>query len=974
MQRLGFTLKQLFDTTPLAGEDPAVVYTAKKENTLYTIDASNGSILKMFSSAGSVTNTDRSCRKVNALESLEEQECEPMGTLTLGRTEYTVGIQDKESGEPICTIKYFEWSPNYYDRDLQDQYSTTLDNRYVYSKHDGSIMALEHDRPDRRGKRPTSSQTLMYSHKFSSPVARVYDVVRPHSEKPEEVDANLVVLPQPVGPVSEEWSSSDNIFVNYTEEGSWYALSEQSYPLVTNGASRALCYADDFYFPHTTFQQGGSYKQDVNLVGVHPLAGIGAQSRGVPAIGAPDPRVPVVAPPESTLGDDKALGNFRVSAWSSSLPSPITLLVMALLGLIAFPPARMYLQNLQKSLTKSQMVAEAPLLSSNVSLDVKESIEMSNDSSEGPSDTERKVRFPEPAEETIFPIEPKAKDDDQAELSDELTREPSPDSSPDGTTGAPSPGDQAGEVEASPAKKEKKARRGVRGGRKLKEKKLEQEQAQQRRRGNSQTKRNSVSQELAKIPEDPNLTPKQVTKIISVDASESPTISGRVQINSLVINTDRLIGQGSAGTCVFEGTFGKRDVAVKRMLSQHYALASQEVVFLQENDDHPNVIRYYCQEKDQNFLYIAVELCQASLWDLFFPTSVGPEKRDEFAEVLLTIQQDVPRALYQIVLGLKHLHARRIIHRDIKPQNILIARPTPTSKGPRLLISDFGLCKTLPENVSTLIDPTGNAGTWGWKAPELISEPKDASSQNGHSTSSAASDNGALGSTGGGVKRAADIFSLGCLFFWVLTGGCHPFDDKEGWAPLRELNIKKNNMQSINKLDLGSDTEEPMQLITTMLAHQPEDRPNVNDILEHPFFWSPKDRLQFLCDVSDYFEREPRDPPSEQLNVLESYAPDVIQKGDFLKSLPRDFVDTLGKQRKYTGGKMLDLLRALRNKRNHYEDMPEEVQKRVGPLPGGYLNFWTGRFPKLLMACYWVVRECGLADSERFREFYEVKE
>ncbi|KAF2149785.1 hypothetical protein K461DRAFT_280999 [Myriangium duriaei CBS 260.36] len=978
MQRLGLTVKQLVEElSPWSGEDPPVVYTAEKKNTLYTIDASNGNILKMFSSAGSVTNNDRSCRKVNALESLEDQECEPLGTLTLGRTEYTVGIQDSVSGDPIATISFFEWGPNNRDRDLQDQYSTTLDNRYIYSKHDGSIMALEHSRPDRRGgRRSTGSQSLMYSHKFSSPVVRVFDVVRLQPEDAEASNANLVVLPQPVGPVNEEWPVSDNIFVNVTEGGSWYALSEKSYPLVTDGASRALCYTDDIYMPQV--KVGGSVfdNQKAKLVGVHPLSALEQRSKDFPAIGGgPDPRIPVVPPPESTLGDNRVPIDYKENAntWTTTLPSPITLLLMALVGLSAFPPARTYMHKLQKALLKSKAVHEPSLITVPSEVDVKETVEeavQDSDVASG-SDTERKVRFPEPAEETIFPQDSPEKDDEQADGSDTPTREPSPESSPDVPATPAAQPDKAAEVEASPAKKEKKARRGVRGGRKLKEKKLEQEQAQQRRRAHSQSKRNSISQELTKIPEDGPQTPKPIPQIISVDASESPDVSGKIQINNLLINTDRLIGRGSAGTCVFEGNFGKRDVAVKRMLSQYYELASQEVVFLQENDDHPNVIRYYCQEKDQNFLYIAVELCQASLWDLFFPAAHEPEKREEFGEVLSAIQQDVPRALFQIVLGLRHLHSRRIIHRDIKPQNILIARPTATSKGPRLLISDFGLCKTLPENVSTLIDPTGNAGTCGWKAPELISQPKDTASLNGHSTSSA--DGGAMGSLGG-VKRAADIFSLGCLFFWVLTGGCHPFDDKEGWAQIREFNIKKNNMQNMHKLDLGSDTEEPMQLITAMLAHRPEDRPNVNDILEHPFFWSPKDRLQFLCDVSDHFEREPRDPPSWQLDVLESYASTVIEKGDFLRVLPRDFVDTLGKQRKYTGNKMLDLLRALRNKRNHYEDMPDEVKRRVGPLPGGYLNFWTARFPKLLMGCYWIVRECSLADTERFQGYFEIKE
>ena len=986
MQKLGLTVKQLVEElSPYAGEDPPVVYTASKKNTLYTVDASNGNILKMFSSTGTVTNNDRSCRRVNALEALEDVECEQIGTLTLGRTEYVVAIQDKSTGEPICTISFFEWGPNIRDKDLQSQYATTLDNKYVYSKHDGSIMALEHTLESTSGRRTTSAQSLMYRHKFSSPVARVYDVVRPFGTDEKTEESSLVVLPQPVGlPVNNQWPTSDNVFVNCTEGGSWYALSEQSYPLVTDGASRALCYIDDVYMGQVSLGQSGLSKQRAKLVGIHPLSMTPAESvHNMPLIGGPEPEAPNQSVDEYPPSSRKDVVSISSDPWELLRPSPMTML-LALLLLCTIPSIQ---ERLTRAMRKVQKLAgksiEQPIefvAVSNSEQDGKlagpvAQSEVTVEPSTPVQTAERKVRFPEPAEETIFPQQtldtPDTKTDSanedaspQAESTENLTLEPVQSQS--------SPTREASEPPTPKPEKEKKARRGVRGGRKLKEKKLEQEQAQQRRRANSQsTRRNSTEEENLKVDVPSQVGQHSPSQVISVDASESPTVSGKIQINNLVINTDRLIGRGSAGTCVFEGSFGKRDVAVKRMLSQYYELASQEVVFLQENDDHSNVIRYYCQERDQNFLYIAVELCQASLWDLFFPSGNEDERQTQLGEILTAIQQDVPNALYQIALGLRHLHSRRIIHRDIKPQNILIAKPTATKKGPHLLISDFGLCKTLPENVSTLVDPTGNAGTSGWKAPELISQPKE--STNGHSTASNNDSMTGSGSTGG-VKRAADIFSLGCLYFWVLTGGCHPFDDKEGWAQIREFNIKKNNLQNMHKLDLGSDTEEPMQLITHMLAHKPEDRPGVDAILQHPFFWKPKERLAFLCDVSDHFEREPRDPPSWQLDLLEMVGPAVIDKGDFLKALPQSFIDTLGKQRKYTGSRMLDLLRALRNKKNHYEDMPEDVKRRVGSLPAGYLQFWTTRFPKLLMACYEVVKECQLEDSERFRGYFEVKE
>lgn len=39
-----------------------------------------------------------------------------------------------------------------------------------------------------------------------------------------------------------------------------------------------------------------------------------------------------------------------------------------------------------------------------------------------------------------------------------------------------------------------------------------------------------------------------------------------------------------------------------------------------------------------------------------------------------------------------------------------------------------------------------------------------------------------------------------------------------------------------------------------MLSGQPEHRPNLDEILSHPFFWSEEEKLIFICDLSDYLE------------------------------------------------------------------------------------------------------------------------
>jgi serine/threonine-protein kinase/endoribonuclease IRE1 len=204
-----------------------------------------------------------------------------------------------------------------------------------------------------------------------------------------------------------------------------------------------------------------------------------------------------------------------------------------------------------------------------------------------------KLRAAEPAEETIFPHTPEITPE---QTSNDVTPEEDYDKiEHDDAVDNGSP-NQAEEQQ----KQKKKATRGKRGGKKAKEK--EQEKAEYL------AKKIGVA------------SPKPV-EIISVAASESPQVPGPLQINSLVIYTDQTIGTGSCGTTVFKGSFEGRDVAVKRMLSQYYELASQEVSFLQQSDDHKNVVRYFCQQRDDHFLYIAVELCQVRTCGSFSETS-----------------------------------------------------------------------------------------------------------------------------------------------------------------------------------------------------------------------------------------------------------------------------------------------------------------------------------------------------------------
>jgi serine/threonine-protein kinase/endoribonuclease IRE1 len=270
---------------------------------------------------------------------------------------------------------------------------------------------------------------------------------------------------------------------------------------------------------------------------------------------------------------------------------------------------------------------------------------------------------------------------------------------------------------------------------------------------------------------------------------------------------------------VFRGSLQGRSVAVKRLLQDFVTLASREVSILQESDDHPNVIRYYYQEAQADFLYIALELCPASLADII-------ENPSQFCEISVTF--DPKRAMRQITSGLRHLHALKLVHRDIKPQNILISNPKQGSgmkAGYRMLISDFGLCKKLDvDQTSFLPTTTGGhgAGTVGWRAPEILrGEVKLDESLDDQSQSSRGS-NGTP-TTGGKPTRltkSVDIFALGCLFYYILTNGDHPFGERYE----REINILKNSKNLEGLQRFGEEGSEANDLIEAMLCPDAHER------------------------------------------------------------------------------------------------------------------------------------------------------
>lgn len=144
-----------------------------------------------------------------------------------------------------------------------------------------------------------------------------------------------------------------------------------------------------------------------------------------------------------------------------------------------------------------------------------------------------------------------------------------------------------------------------------------------------------------------------------------------------------------------------------------------------------------------NRLY-ALELCAASLDQVFLPDSHPQKYRGRMPCDL--------QVLLQLAEGLRYIHSMKLVHRDIKPQNVLISSSRPV----QMKWADFGLCKSVQSNGAFSV--SGIKGTSTYIAPEMLKVSN--------------SDRTKVATT------QSDVFSSGCLFFEFLTQGEHPFGSK----------------------------------------------------------------------------------------------------------------------------------------------------------------------------------------------------
>ncbi|XP_077389543.1 serine/threonine-protein kinase Nek1 isoform X2 [Festucalex cinctus] len=248
------------------------------------------------------------------------------------------------------------------------------------------------------------------------------------------------------------------------------------------------------------------------------------------------------------------------------------------------------------------------------------------------------------------------------------------------------------------------------------------------------------------------------------------------------------IGEGSFGKAVLVKAkkdghqYVIKEVSISGMSAKERQESRKEVAVL-ANMSHPNIVQYKESFEEGGCLYIVMDYCEGG--DLF--------KKINSQKGMLFTEEQILDWFVQICLALKHVHDRKILHRDLKSQNIFL------TKDGTVQLGDFGIARVLNSTVElarTCI------GTPYYLSPEICENKP--------------------------YNNKSDIWALGCVLYEMCTLK-HAFE--AGNMKNLVLKIIRGSYHPVSV----HYSQELRSLLAQLFKHNPRERPSVSSILDKPF-------------------------------------------------------------------------------------------------------------------------------------------
>uniref|UniRef100_A0A8C6T7Z6 Serine/threonine-protein kinase n=1 Tax=Neogobius melanostomus TaxID=47308 RepID=A0A8C6T7Z6_9GOBI len=302
----------------------------------------------------------------------------------------------------------------------------------------------------------------------------------------------------------------------------------------------------------------------------------------------------------------------------------------------------------------------------------------------------------------------------------------------------------------------------------------------------------AIRQALMPVTPQPSVASGAGQEELSISISVSNCqIQENVDIASIYqIFSDEVLGSGQFGI-VYGGKHRKtgRDVAIKvidkmRFPTKQESQLRNEVAILQ-NLHHPGIVNLECMFETPERVFVVMEKLHGDMLEMILSSEKSklPERITRF---LVT----------QILVALRHLHFKNIVHCDLKPENVLLASAEPF---PQVKLCDFGFARIIGEKSFR----RSVVGTPAYLAPEVLRSK--------------------------GYNRSLDMWSVGVIVY-VSLSGTFPFNEDE------DINDQIQNAAFMYPPTPWKDiSTEAIDLINNLLQVKMRKRYSVDKCLSHPW-------------------------------------------------------------------------------------------------------------------------------------------
>ncbi|XP_056006298.1 serine/threonine-protein kinase mig-15-like isoform X5 [Ostrea edulis] len=366
-----------------------------------------------------------------------------------------------------------------------------------------------------------------------------------------------------------------------------------------------------------------------------------------------------------------------------------------------------------------------------------------------------------------------------------------------------------------------------------------------------------------------------------------------------------VVGNGTYGQ-VYKGRHTKTGqlaaIKVMNVTEDEEEEIKLEINVLKKFSNHRNIATYYGAfikksppGKDDQ-LWLVMEFCGAgSVTDLVKATK-GSSLKEEW---IAYIGREMLR-------GLAHLHGNKVIHRDIKGQNVLL------TDNAEVKLVDFGVSAQLDKTIgrrNTFI------GTPYWMAPEVIAcdENPDATYDN-----------------------RSDLWSLGITAI-EMAEGKPPLCDMH---PMRALFLIPRNAPP--RLKSNKWSSRFSNFVETCLLKDYMQRPNTETLLRHPFIKDQPTERQVRIQLKDHIDRHRKKRPDDEDNMTEWVPSDVEEEEDTnMAGEPSSILQIPGES---TLKRNFQLIQQREGHPQNSRPVPVQQQGRQGQRPSSSKQGWPGPY------------------------------